>query len=37
MSVLIYGAVIDDDVRTVEEFKLFLAGKEASLRQEPGD
>lgn len=33
MSVLIYGAVIDNDVRTVEEFKRFLAGKEASLRQ----
>lgn len=35
MSVLIYGAVIDNNVRTVEEFKRFLAGKEASLRQEP--
>jgi hypothetical protein len=33
MSVLIYEAVIDNSVRTVEEFKRFLAGKEASLRQ----
>jgi hypothetical protein len=37
MSFLIYGAVIDNDVRTVEEFKRFLAGKEASLRKDPGD
>jgi hypothetical protein len=37
MSVLIYEAVIDNSVRTLEEFKRFLAGKEASLRQQPGD
>lgn len=37
MSVLIYEAVIDNNVRTVEEFKRFLAGKEASLRKQPGD
>ncbi len=37
MSVLIYEAVIGNSVRTVEEFKRFLAGKEAFPWQEPGD